>query len=388
MTTVEDRLRAATRAAAGTVLDDSAPPLVLPRSGRNAVLTGRGAALTGRRGASRARWITPLAAAASVISPTDHGGSAVPARETIDIVSTATGQTAATATLPGYVYRVAADSEGRFYASVVQRRESVARFYEIRLPASGTAATVTALHVPAFSGDISYIAVSPDGGKLAMATYVQHGNTADVQDLTVASTATGSERRWTTPRQYSQGSVSGIAWLADGRTLAVSWYGPSAPQSFLRLLDTAAPDSALLSGRPVLPLSNAAGGFSDFIISPNGRLLVGTMQYPKGPFGVAQGRATRLGDVIEFSARTGQPRIAFRPPAVWDKAFAMTEYSHCYDPPWIGNSGQKMLLTCTYPRPKGQDIASIPHTMLLDHGRVIQLPWLDQLAQGMAAFGS
>src|SRR5690348_12768522 len=58
MSTVEDRLRAATRAAAHTVPPDGAPPLVLPK---------RTGAAGGWRGGPRLRgWLAPVAAAVAV----------------------------------------------------------------------------------------------------------------------------------------------------------------------------------------------------------------------------------------------------------------------------------------------------------------------------------
>lgn len=112
------------------------------------------------------------------------------------------------------------------------------------------------------------------------------------------------------------------------------------------------------------------------------------MHYPKGLFGVAQGRATRAGDVIEFSVRTGRPHILFRPPAVWDKGIPHDRAQLLRGPAVISNSGQQILVTCSYPRPAGHALTFVPHAVLLDHGRAIQLPWLDQVLREMTAFGS
>jgi hypothetical protein len=56
---VEDRLRAATRAAAATVPEGSAPPLVLP-------VPGRRRAAGGRHPRRPTRWLAPIAAAVAV----------------------------------------------------------------------------------------------------------------------------------------------------------------------------------------------------------------------------------------------------------------------------------------------------------------------------------
>lgn len=308
-----------------------------------------------------------------------------------DIVVTATGEVAATGTLPGGMTRIAAGRDGAFYAAVTGVQAT--KFYEIRLPASGAVAKVTRLPIPALpaahglAGQVDDMTASPDGSQLAISTDVQHGDTSDVQNLIVASTATGTERRWTTPPQDSSGSMGPISWLADSHTLAVNWLGfSSATPSSLRLLDTAAPGTDLLSSRAVLPLNISQ--FSDFSISPDGRALIGIADHPKSA-PVVQGRTVVQGSVIEFSARTGQARLLYQPPAVRDKWTGMTLDSNCLDPLWISNSGQQVLLMCTRPRPEGpQRIASIPHILLLDHGRVIQLPWLAGIGPAITAFGS
>ena len=310
--------------------------------------------------------------------------------QAVDIVVTATGEVAAAGTLPAGLARVAAGRDGTFYAAVTSGQAT--KFYQIRLPASGTVASVTRLPIPALhaargpAGQVDSITASPDGSHLAISTDVQHGNTDDVQNLIVASIATGTERRWTTPPQDSGGSMGPISWLAGSRTLAVNWLGfSSATPSSLRLLDTAAPGTDLLSGRAVLPLNPSQ--FSDLSISPDGRVLIGVADHPKSA-PVVQGRTAVQGSVIGFSPRTGQARLLYQPPTVRDKWTGMTLNSNCLDPLWISNSGQQMLLMCTRPRPEGpQRIAGIPHILLLDHGRIIRLPWLTGIAQAITAFG-
>jgi hypothetical protein len=268
MSSVEDRLRAATRAAAATVADGSAPPLSRPASRRRAA----GRLHPGRR----TRWLAPVAAAAAVaavaaalivaagpasmsklhlrppvgptalpaVHPAPRLADGLPAyflavpesKETdrgaasgaVDIISTATGRTAVQVTLPGSVSRIAAGSAGLFYAAVLPRR-GPARFYRIAWPAKSGGMAVTALPVHAPSGGISYLAVSPDGAELAIATYVHRGNIGNAQGLTVASVTTGAERHWSTPAADAAGSMAGISWLTDNRTLAFSWGFPTPP---------------------------------------------------------------------------------------------------------------------------------------------------------------
>lgn len=154
MTSIEDRIRAATRAAAGTVPPGGAPPLCLPPGQARPARANS----PGRRWRG---WVTPLAAAAaataaicvsvavtSLAGPAStlagHGGAsgagtAVPAfahpatvdglppffmtlgrtADTVAIASTATGRVVTTVRLPGKAYRLAAGSDGRtFYAAV------------------------------------------------------------------------------------------------------------------------------------------------------------------------------------------------------------------------------------------------------------------------------
>jgi hypothetical protein len=435
--TIEDRLRAATKAAASTVADDAAPPLRLPERG----------ALRGRipsRGWPR--WAVPLAAAGALLAvvagslavggalspggspaaghhqtspaapaarpssvdglppyflalstPTpahsqahrgrDGRGSGPSLRANVDVIDTATGKVAAAVTFPGgpppVLTRIAADDDGAFFAAVpgagaaVPGGGSGTKFYEIRLTPGSAHPTVTELPVPAVS-DFGSFAVSPDGSKLAITTYTWHANAGLLQTLIVASTATGAERSWTTPAQDSGGSMGEpVTWLANGRTVAFNWLGSAAVPSSVRLLDTAVPGSDLLAGPEVLPLNR--NQFSDLVISPDGLILTGDADHPKSP-AVVHGHAVVLGAQIEFSARTGASRLLYQPPTVPDKATGQLLTSDCNDPVWMSNSGHEVLLMCNEPRPYRN------HAVLLDHGRVIQLPWLARFANDELAF--
>lgn len=417
MNTLEDRLRAATRAAAGTVADDSAPLLQLP--------PGPGRLSWPARRPVRHPWIVPLAAAAAVIvvvtasilaaravvpgqtlpatgpplaAPLPLTADGLPAyflaipsgyqqagaepgnqnegvgpiprklssHETLRVVATATGKTVATATLPGYVTEIAA-SRGAFFAAVV--RGSSATFFEIRLNDNRTATTVTELPIPPDTAPLEFMAASPDGSKLAYSTLVMHGAAGDVQNLVVASTTDGSQRAWLTPAQDPQGSMGLMNFLADGRTLAFSWTGSSetSPSSSLRLLDTAAPGDDLTASRAVLPLVTAAGTFGGYTISPNGKVVVGTVTSPAGP-------------VVAFSAATRRSSVLYRPvPGHGQTAF-------CNDSPlWISNSGREVLIDC-YRLPAADRAKAVVHVLLLDGGRVTDLPWLAATGGETTAF--
>jgi hypothetical protein len=281
-------------------------------------------------------------------------------------VATATGKTAATATLPGYVTEIAA-SRGAFFAAVV--RGSSATFFEIRLNDNRTATTVTELPIPPDTAPLEFMAASPDGSKLAYSTLVMHGAAGDVQNLVVASTTDGTERAWQTPAQDSSGSMGLMSFLADGRTLAFSWTGPSetSPSSSLRLLDTAAPGDDLMASRAVLPLVNAAGTFGGYTISPNGKVVVGTVTSPAGP-------------VVAFSAATRRPSVLYRPaPGQGQTAF-------CNDSPlWISNSGREVLIDC-YQQQTAAGAKAVVRVLLLGQGHVTDLPWLAATGGETTAF--
>jgi hypothetical protein len=416
MNALEDRLRAAARAAAGTVADGSAPPLVLPRRARR---------LTGRIwGGGRHPWLVAAAAAAAVLalisgsvlaahlvvpgarrpapsSPAQLAGG-VPAYflefpvpnqvtagtkrvapilgssftralprnpETVRIVATATGKVAATIKMPGYVTAIAA-SPGAFYAAVLLNGET--RFYEIRHVRPGLT-TMVLLPVPPDHAQVEFMAASPDGAELAFSTLA--GRSLKAHKLVVASTTGGSERAWSTPARYSAGSLGPMNWLAGGRTLAFNWSGSLAASAVtsLRLLDTAAPGTDVMASRAVLPSVFEAHAFSSYTaLSPNGQAVVG----------VASGYATQ-GSVVAFSTATGKPTVLLR------ASPGGGHQSICYGLPlWVSNDGSDVLAACslqikpTPPAMKGY-VVSI---LLIDHARATQLPWLDATAEGFTAF--
>jgi hypothetical protein len=328
-------------------------------------------------------------------SGTNVGGtpaSQLPRAQQLQIIATATGKAAATVRLPGYVAAISA-SAGAFFAAVVKHH--AANFYEVRLTRGGTHATATKLPIPADTAPIGFIAASPDGSKLAISTFVQHGPSGDIQNLVVAATSTGAERRWRTPALDPKGggSMGIMAWLADGKTLAFNWVGDAqvSPSTGLRLLDTSAPGSHLLSGAFVLRGYNHAGSFDDYSISPDGKNLLGVVAClpgcaPGSP-GTVQGRPDVLGSLIQFAAASKAPTVRYTEPELPGVA-AHPVNSGCIDPMWLSASGRRVLLPCFQHRPrtpqrKGE---TFPHVLLLDGGKVTSLPWLDGVVSGFAAF--
>jgi hypothetical protein len=268
-------------------------------------------------------------------------------------------------------------------------------FYEIQPPVGGHAATVTRLPIPALpsipvplgrehqekQSPVAYLAASPDGSRLAISTLAWHGHSGDIQGLIVASTTTGREHEWTTPKADINGSMGPMAWLADGGTLAFNWLGFESPTpASLRLLDTAAPGSNLLGSRAVVPLNRSE--FSDFTISPNGQILIGIADHPQSPV-VVQGRPVPLGSAIEFSVRTGRARVLYQTGAPGSAGTGS-----CNDPLWMSSTGQEVLLECTRPLSPRQPNAVVTRVMVLDHGQVIrQLPWSAALVNEQVTLG-
>ncbi|HCU92637.1 MAG TPA: hypothetical protein DHU96_07780 [Actinobacteria bacterium] len=426
MTPIEDRLRAATRAAAGTVAPGSAPPLRLPEDS-GGTLQSLAASRTDARGwrATHGRWrsrrmpawAAPLAAAAAVavilwtmdvvgsghrelLIGHPHSGSHLLHPATVaglppffisdvgtSIVSSASGQIVAEPRLPGLPGREAAGSDGRtFYEALVpplchkavhspssgspasraagQRSgaargtgsqtaaipcvwsypKGVASFYRITLTRTGT--DVSKLPIPPVSERLNVISPSPDGSRLAIATWTQTGTAGYVRTLEVASTVTGQRRTWTTT---AAGSLDRISWLADGHTVALDWqaYRGPGPASGLWLLDTAAPGSNLLAGRPVLARHNPAGTFGTLVISPDGSTVTGIEQHGTG---TVHGQRLPQGSVVAFSARTGLPTgVLFTSAHLGGGTYAGIQ------PLWISHTGQRMLLSSIFwvPRKPG-----------------------------------
>jgi hypothetical protein len=218
-------------------------------------------------------------------------------------------------------------------------QSAATRFYELRLGPAGTPRPLSPLPVPAVAyGD--KLAVSADGSKLAIAT-----GTASSGHIEVVSLATGTVRVW---GSSDRGSAASLSW-ADNRWLAFDWSDASRAaqvarqQSGLRLLDTTAPGTDLMSSRLVVSQSarfGSFGGLTGPLITPDGSKVFATM--------VSGVPANPVAEVVEFSARTGQPLGAVTPPAgesgtgQWCGAL------------WTDPSGQHLLAACGGIPPGGQ----------------------------------
>jgi hypothetical protein len=357
MTTTEDRLRAAVRAAAETVTPGSAPPLRLP--GRRLNVPGRG---------HRGRWLqatTPLAAAVSVIAvltaslaianglhgrQAGTGPAAAPAAALASVPpyyaalagppdglrhavvrATATGAVLATVT-PPKPYRtftfVTGAADDRTFVLAAQRWWAIGRgtaglpaeeldgtaatkFFRLLINPATRSARLTALPLPEKpqAEQVAGIGLSPDGSKLALALrdVTGPGNAPRGPGIQVITLATGAARDWVWPGAGWIGNFKPLgeplSWTADARVLAFQeWTGNNAE---VRLLDTTAPGSNLRSSKLVVKFPNAYAVTTldpgNTIITPDAtKIAAPTMvQAQRQPY------RTEL-QITEFSASTGK----------------------------------------------------------------------------------
>jgi len=398
MTTIEDRLRAAATAAAGTVAPGSAPPLRLPAEpGRS-----RRPARRGRRRLWMLR-MAPLAAAAAVIAVVASalavtGGTQVhrpPARaagasalaalppyyvvltgnnpdQTVlqplhaVIRATASGATVSTIAAPSPYSTfdsVAGASDGRTFVLAAEKlvvdhidggasqQAAPVRFFLLHIGRGGRA-SLTALPIPQepASADLAGTALSPDGRKLAVVIDGDHGVAPRIQ---IFSTATGSEQDWTWRgggeiTNNDGGDGQAISWAGDDRTLAFQlWRGRNI---YVGVADTARP----AAGRLVVDFAgqgvdSAHGTYilngPSALITPNGALIMcATSTAMRSAGGAVTGY--RLG-YVAFSARTSRPLEVLDPRQYTSYKWLQTE-----DVLWTNASGSELIVLMNVPTAK------------------------------------
>jgi WD40-like Beta Propeller Repeat len=367
MNVLEDKLRVALRETGEEIAPHSVPPLQLRRARRRLGLPRPAA----RRWSA---WLAPVAAAAAVtavvtgslaISGTFHSqhrhrhrppvagpagtlaslppyyialtapGATFRSMKPLHAVVRATATGAVLATIrPPAPYRtfgqVAAAGDGHTFVlaagtwQVTHRAGGTfvntgpARFFLLRISPHGLPGRLTPLPIPRepARAQISGIALSPDGSKLAIALRGGRGG-GPGPEIQVFTLATGAERVWTWPgggpiTNNAGGMGSVLSWAADDKTLAFQqWAGNSID---VRLLNTAAPGGSLPSdsrlalqwkgdqeslrfvhGRAV----NVIEGFSALITPDGTKIVCATVSETKRPL---------VSDLAftEFSARTGR----------------------------------------------------------------------------------
>jgi hypothetical protein len=357
---VEDRVRAATRARAALVRD--VRNLDLP------AVPGR-APRPRRRGA----WTAPIAAAAAVVivvmgsvaagswlARSGNGRSSNPAapeqvasavpftgvpayyvavgNPSLAVVrATATGATLARVTTGVPFVGVTGATDDRTFVLDAQRQvvgptvhwPGQPAFYLLRLSAAGAEESFTRLTIPALPKGtaVTGLALSPDGSKLAVEVDSGNNGQPGLLAIRVYTLSTGAFRGWSThgsddpvdPGGFTGSGVDGsqtISWAADSRTLAFDWGN----QSFIgvRLLDTTASGDNLIAdsrlavieanltsqgggrpGPPFMSKDNISQCVTDGIISLDGSAIV------CGYTTNMEGRETTTG-FIRYATTTGK----------------------------------------------------------------------------------
>jgi hypothetical protein len=321
VTSIEDRVRAATAAAANLVPEGTAPPLRLsPPSGPKVPRPRRERlrALAAPIAAAAAvvmvvaivtvthDYLSRPRPAATVVAPkipppyfvaltyVGHYRSWKLTRTDAVIASTATGQ-AILRIAPPKPYdtfsAVTSAYDGRTFVLEAQdptpdtrQYPTKTKFFELQVTLRGTrsvAAAVTPLPIPALPASLfgpwDGIALSPDGTELAV-THADVGRT--LPDIRVYDVATGRYRSWamTSSEIAADPAVQTPSWQADGRHLAldVSWRNPGKTECLdcVRLLDTALPSGHLLADSKILvrsPDLHVNVQWNTTAITPDGR---------------------------------------------------------------------------------------------------------------------
>jgi hypothetical protein len=274
---IEDRVRAATRAAADTVAPDSVPPL---RLASERLFRSR----FGWRPSAWARWLAPVAAAAAVVAlavvmvmvsrASNHhtGGTAASSaapnpvktgpplsayvssgqvpRYYVSIEShgnpnfhpsyavvraTATGKAIQTVSPPTgqTVTAVTAAADDKTYVLDLQKWVSNGNqtferrsFAKLTLGPDGRVRSLATLPLSVPAGELmTGFALSPDGSKLAVAVQPDNKQEPNLTEVKVITLATGAARTWTANGTIGFGpdDAKSLSWTDDERTLAFDW---------------------------------------------------------------------------------------------------------------------------------------------------------------------
>ena len=277
MNIIEERIRAAARAAAETVAPDSVPPLELPAEHPRAdgwrrrwlvpaaaaaavvIVIAVTAVTVGPATRTRAPAIAPAATApgpmlpgpslasyvsAGIIPPyfvsVAFTGTAARSPAVAVVHDTVSGHALATirpSIRGGTIVGVSAAGDDRTfvldeqtwvkypYPAVAAGYPGSHSFYLLRLSSAGRVSSLSRLRVtvPATQG-LGAFALSPDGQRLALAVQPKKGPART--DLEVVTLSTGSTRVWAAASGFFRSGAAdsrGLSWTADGRELAFEW---------------------------------------------------------------------------------------------------------------------------------------------------------------------
>jgi hypothetical protein len=306
MNTIEDRIRAAARAAADTVAPDSVPPLRLParRAGRS---WSFGSAWPRRLAPAMAAVAVALVAVVGVTVSRAVHESAAPAGRTAPgtiasyvaaglvpayyvaintsgtgaaVRATATGKTLATIAPPtagDQIVGVSAAADDRTFILDERPRGEFSSgraltFYKLRLDSAGRPGPLSPLLVSVPGNEtVAGFALSPDADKLAVAWAPDPDhNAVGIQVFTLAS---GAMRTWTATYGvgFDLSTVTFLSWTQDERTLAFSWDGAGT-----RLLNPDAPGMNLDTASRAAFAGTGQGWacMASAMITPDGKTLV------------------------------------------------------------------------------------------------------------------
>jgi hypothetical protein len=282
MTSLENRVRAATRALAETIPPSSAPPLRLPDPAASRSRPGHPRTWVPGHPLTWSRWLLPTAAAAAVVvigvgvvaagsllhpgrPVTGSGTSAGPTEGPVAgppagwyvstgqvppyyaqvqpngnsanavIRATATGKLIATIKPSAGDTIVAATAAANDRTFVLDEYQQAGpssvipslrprSFILLRLDSAGRPVSQTKLPMTAGSL-VTGFALSPDGGRLAVAVAPKDASAPDLEQVRIYTLATGAVRTWS-----AQGLIGDLpdepgflSWVVDGKSLAFDW---------------------------------------------------------------------------------------------------------------------------------------------------------------------